>query len=231
MKTESIISFYDSESMEATEFRRLYSHIKNSNSEIKSVMITSSIVEEGKSTIASYLALSIGDSSNEKILLLDADLRRPMIDQLFKLPLEKGLSEVLTNKCTVKEAVKQTSIPNLNIITAGKLQDEPTKILKQHRLAEIFEELKFYYNFIVVDVSPIIPVSDPLIVANEVDGVLMAIRAGKTPREVVKRAINFLNNSKVNILGAVINNLEEVLPYYYKSRYYAYRYYNKSIRN
>ncbi len=229
MKIESIISYYDRESGGATEFRRLYSHIrKMDDGKLKSVMVTSSSVEEGKSTIASFLALSIAESTTDRILLLDTDLRRPMINVLFKLPLETGFADLLEKKCTVKETVKQTSVQGLSIITAGKLETDPSMILHQNRLREIFEELKFYFDFIIVDVPPVIPVSDPVLIASEVDGTLVVVRAGKTPREVVKRAINFLNNSKVNVLGIVMNNLDEVLPYYYSSKYYSYKYYNKA---
>jgi len=232
MKTESIISFYDRESIEATEFRRLYSNINNSNKEkLRSLMVTSSVIEEGKSTISSYLALSIAESSTDKILLLDADLRRPMINVFFKLPLKTGMADILQNKCSIKQAIKTTPITNLSIITAGKLTGDPAMILNQKRLGEIFEELKFYFDFIIIDVPPIMPVSDPLIIANEVDAVIVVVRAGKTPREVAKRAVNFLNNSKINVLGTVLNNIEEVLPYYYNSKYYSYKYYNRSDQN
>jgi capsular exopolysaccharide synthesis family protein len=228
MKIESIISFYDRESIAATEFRRLYSNVANSaNGEIKSIMITSASVEEGKSTIASFLALSAAEASGQKILLLDTDLRRPMVNVLFKMPLEIGLTDIMDKKCSIKETIKSTLIPNLSIITAGKVEKEPTLILNQNRLREVFEELRFYFDFIIVDVPPVIPVSDPVIIANEVDGVLIVVRAGITPREVVKRAINFLQNSKVNTLGVVLNNLEQVLPYYYRSKYYSNKYYHK----
>jgi len=228
MKIESIISYYDRESGGATEFRRLYSHIrKMGDGKLKSVMVTSSSVEEGKSTISSFLALSIAESTTDKVLLLDTDLRRPMVNVLFKLPLETGFADLLEKKCSVKEAVKQTAVQRLSIITAGKLDTDPSMILHQNRLREIFEELKFYFDFIVVDVAPVIPVSDPVLIASEVDSTLLVVRAGATPREVVKRAVNFLKNSKINVLGVVMNNLDEILPYYYSSKYYSYKYYNK----
>jgi len=228
MKIESIISYYDRESGGATEFRRLYSNIrKMDDGKLKSVMVTSSSVEEGKSTISAFLALSIAESTNDKVLILDTDLRRPMINVLFKLPLETGFADLLEKKCAVKEAIKQTTVQGLSIITAGKLESDPSLILHQNRLREIFEELKFYFDFIVVDVPPVIPVSDPVLIASEVDSTLVVVRAGTTPREVAKRAVNFLHNSKINVLGVVMNNLDEVLPYYYSSKYYSYKYYNK----
>ncbi|MCP4581250.1 MAG: CpsD/CapB family tyrosine-protein kinase [candidate division Zixibacteria bacterium] len=229
MRIESIINYFDRESVGATEFRRLFSNIHKTNKDgLKSVMVTSSGVEEGKSTISSFLAISIAESTDNKVLLLDTDLRRPMINVFFKLPLERGFSDLLEKNCSTKETIKETAVQGLSIITAGTLTTEPTLIMNQTRLKEIFEELKFYFDFIVVDVPPVIPVSDPVIIASEVEGTLMVVRAGKTPKEVVKRAINFLNNSKINVLGVVMNNLDEVLPYYYSPKYYSYKYYDKS---
>ena len=227
MKLESIITFYDRESPEATEFRRLYSNIRGLDGNLKTVMITSSMVEEGKSLISSFLALTIAENTRQKILLLDSDLRRPMINVLFKLPLENGLSDLLEGKSKIPDLMKTTPVPELKIITAGKVTGSPTGILNPIKLHEVFDELKFYFDYIVVDAPPVIPVSDPLIIANEVDGVLMVVRAGSTPKEVVKRAVNLLNNSKVRVLGTVLNNIEEVLPYYYSSKYYSYKYYHK----
>jgi len=229
MKFESIVSFYDRESLAGTEFRRLYSNIKKFNgSELKSVMVTSSTIEEGKSTISCFLALAIAESRGDRVLLLDTDLRRPMINVYYKLQLETGFADILDKKCSVKEAIKSTTIPGLKIITAGKLSKDPSLALKPSRLREVFEELRFYFDFIVVDVPPVVPVSDPVLIASEVDGTLLVVKAGVTPREVVKRAVNFLQNSKINILGVVLNNLDDVLPYYYSHKYHAYGYYNKT---
>jgi capsular exopolysaccharide synthesis family protein len=171
MKLESIISFYDRESPEATEFRRLYSNIRGLDGNLKTVMITSSMVEEGKSLISSFLALTIAENTRQKILLLDSDLRRPMINVLFKLPLENGLSDLLEGKSKIPDLMKTTPVPELKIITAGKVTGSPTGILNPIKLHEVFDELKFYFDYIVVDAPPVIPVSDPLIIANEVDGV------------------------------------------------------------
>lgn len=104
MKIESIISYYDRESGGATEFRRLYANIRKMNDgKLKSVMVTSSSVEEGKSTISAFLALSIAESTTDKILLLDTDLRRPMINVLFKLPLETGFADLLEKNVLLRK--------------------------------------------------------------------------------------------------------------------------------
>jgi capsular exopolysaccharide synthesis family protein len=226
MKLESIISFFDRESPEATEFRRLYSNLYSSNGSLKTIMVTSSTVEEGKSLVSSFLALTIAEASHQKVLLLDTDLRRPMINVFFKLPLENGFADLLEKKGKIPEMLKVTAVPELKVITAGRLKGSPTAALNPTHLHEIFEELKFYFDFIIVDSPPVIPVSDPLMIAGDVDGALLVLRAGSTPREVVKRALNLLQNSRIKVLGAVLNNLEEVLPYYYSSKYYAYKYYH-----
>jgi len=228
MKNESIINYFDRESIEATEFRRLYLNIRNSaNGETKAVAVTSAILEEGKSTVSSFLALTAAASSNDRILLLDGDLRRPKIHLLFRFPLKPGLVDILRKDCPVKEAIHLTPASGLSVITAGILDDEPTLLLNETRLRELFEELKFYFDFIVVDVPPVIPVSDPVVIGSELDGVLVVVRVGRTPREIVKRSVNFLHNSRVKVLGVVLNNLEEVLPYYYKSKHYGYDYYSR----
>jgi capsular exopolysaccharide synthesis family protein len=228
MKLESIINLYDRESPEATEFRRLFSNLKGANgNQPKTIMTTSSMVEEGKSLISSYLAMTVAEVTGGKVLLLDTDLRRPMINVFFKLPLEIGFADILEKKAKVNETLKGTAIPEFKIITAGKLKASPTMVLNPTRIREAFEEIKFYFDYIIVDAPPVIPVSDPLLIANEVDGVLLVVRAGSTPKEVVKRAANLLKNSKVNVLGVVLNNLDEVLPYYYSSKYYSYKYYHK----
>lgn len=231
MKLESIINFYNRESQEATEFRRLYSNIRKTNdNQLKSVVVTSSTIEEGKSLIASFLALTIAETINGKVVLLDADLRRPMINVFFKLSLENGFSDILEGKCKINQTVKDTPISSLKIITAGRLSDSPILILNQENVRKIVEELRFYFDFIVVDAPPVIPVSDPLVIANEVDGALLVVQAGATQKEVAKRATNLLLNSNINVLGVVLNDLESVLPYYYSSKYYSYKYYHKSNR-
>lgn len=228
MKIDSILGFYDSESVGATEFRRLYSNIKKgADGDLKTVVVTSSAVEEGKSTVSSFLSISVAESTEQKILLLDTDLRRPMINVFFKMPLERGFADLLEGKEKVKDTIKKTPVRNLSIITAGKLESDPSIMLNPTRLKELFEELKFYFDFIVVDVPPVIPVSDPVVIAGEADGTLLVVRAGSTPKDVVKRSLNFLRNSKINVLGVVLNNLEDVLPYYYSPSYYSYKYYDK----
>lgn len=228
MKVESIVNYYDRESAEATEFRRLYSNLLGaSGGNLKTVLVTSSVVEEGKTLISSFLAMTVAEIGRGKILLIDSDLRRPMVNVLFKMNLEHGFSDLLEGKLKASEIAKPTIIPGLSVITAGKITSSPTAVMNPSRIHEVLEEIKFYYDFIVIDAPPTIPVSDPLLIAPETDGTLMVIRAGSTPKEVVKRGCNLLSNARIKILGVVLNNFEEILPYHYSSKYYSYKYYHK----
>ncbi len=228
-KFPPLTAVFDKESSVATEFRRLYSNLKSrkGTENLKTIMITSAIIGEGKSLTSSLLSMTMADLTKAKIGLVDFDLRRPKLNIYFNLPIENGVSDVLGGKIGIKEICRKTTIPNLTVLCAGKPNNNPSEIIDRADIPAFFQELKFYFDYIVIDSPPVIPVSDPLLIADQVDGVLLVVRAGTTQREVVGRAVNLLKNAKVNLLGAVLNDCESVLPYYYKESYYGYRYYHK----
>jgi capsular exopolysaccharide synthesis family protein len=215
---------YEIESPEATEFRRLFSRLRRTGEPepVKSILVTSAVRGEGKSTTASYLAITAARYRKTKTLLVDGDLRKPKIHSLFQLRNQPGLSEVLSGASSLKACFKSTSLEGLKILTAGKARLSPSESFDSDRMKDVFEEMRFYFDVIIVDAAPVIAVSDPIILGSEVGGVLLVVMAGKTPREVVKRAKNILADSNVHILGVVLNNADEVLPYYYDYRYYGY---------
>lgn len=230
--TSTISSWYDEESLISTEFRRLYSKIRhlNPNEDIKNLLITSATVGEGKSTTAALLAVTISKYRNTNTLLIDCDLRRPRIHKLFGVERDKGFIDVALGKEPLKNTLKDTFIPKLKLLTSGELANSPAEIFNLPNLRDLFSEFKFYFDTIVVDSAPTIPVSDPLILSSEMDGALMVVKAGKTPRELVKRATDLMKDAGINILGVVLNNAKEVLPYYYNYRYHYYEYPKDNLR-
>jgi capsular exopolysaccharide synthesis family protein len=194
-------------------------------------MVTSAMVGEGKSLTSSLLAITIAELTKLKVALVDFDLRRPKINLYFGIDDSEGVGDVLAGDSTLKLVSRKTLIPNLTVIPSGKLKGVPSDYLDQGTVASIFQELRFYFDYVIIDSPPIIPVSDPLLLAEHVDGVVLVIRGGTTQREVVQRAANLLANSKINILGVVLNDFEEVLPYYYKEKYYGYHYFHKNLRS
>jgi capsular exopolysaccharide synthesis family protein len=229
----NILSLFDQESSVGTEFRRIYSNIKvkSQDRKLQIIMITSAMVGEGKSLTSSLLAITMAELTKLKIALVDFDLRRPKIAKYFGLDDDGGVSDVLLGKTTLKLASRKTAVPNLTIIPAGKLDGVPSDILSQENMSGFFQELRFYFDYIIVDTPPVVPISDPLLIAEYVDTVILVVRGGITQREVVSRATNLLGNSKLNILGVVLNDFEQVLPYYYKDHYYGYKYYNKDLKS
>jgi len=222
---QSIASIYDRESSYATELRRIYSNLKSkSDGDSQSILITSAMIGEGKSLTSSYLAITVANLTQLKVVLVDFDLRRPKIHEYFNVGSRPGIADILRGDMKIKAVARKSSIPNLQIISSGASNRTVGELIDQSDLSIIVQELKFYFDFIVIDSPPVIPVSDPLLIGDHVDGVLMVVRAGSTQREVVKRAVNLLKNASINIYGVVANDYEDVLPYYFKDRYYGYHY-------
>lgn len=240
-KAISIIDQFNIESAAATEFRRLLHNIngayaglvkrteqdnQESLSEItkklKRVMITSALGSEGKSTVASFLAISSVKFKERRTLLVDADLRRPSVHRLFSVERVQGLVEALSEGLEPAKLPKKTELPLLDIITAGRITEQPSEIFDADRLGRILDTFTEEYDFIVVDSAPLMPVSDPMLLSAVMDGVLLVIKAGETAKDVVVRSQALLAGTGTKVLGVVLNNLNQSLPYYYDPGYYEY---------
>ncbi|MBD3403605.1 polysaccharide biosynthesis tyrosine autokinase [candidate division GN15 bacterium] len=221
----SIIDYYSLESPFATEFRRLLQRLKRHDAghELKVVMITSANLSEGKSTICALMSITAA-KKGIKTLLVDTDLRRPTVHKLFNVDREPGLTGVLENGLIGKNVVRKSPLEHLDLITAGRPTAEAAEVFDAPAIGRLLTEMKFYYDLIIVDCAPIIPVSDPMLLAPEVDGVLMVVRAGQTSRDVATRAVDIMRSNKTEILGVVLNNANNTLPYYYDYKYYGYNY-------
>jgi len=221
----SLIDFYTQESPFATEFRRLLQRLTRNQEkqDLKALMITSATLSEGKSTISCLLSITAA-KKGFKTLLVDTDLRRPTIHKLFRLERANGVSEILSEGLAAKSAIRKTELENLDLITAGKVTAEPAEIFDAPAIGRLVAELKFYYDLIVIDCAPVIPVSDPMLLSNEVDATAIVVRAGKTPREVAARAVDILKSNNTNLVGVILNNVSNTLPYYYNYEYYGYDY-------
>jgi capsular exopolysaccharide synthesis family protein len=221
---ETIFNYYDGESPIATELRRLYHNAKRSEAgpQNKSFLITSANRGEGKSTISSWLAVTVAQFPKKKVLIVDADLRRPRGHKIYGLNNAVGLRDCLEGEIDPIDVVKKTELQNLHVITAGERGDEPGRLFESEALKEVFDKLAFYYDVVIVDSAPVLAVSDTLYLCSELQAVLLVVLAGVTPREVVHRANNVLQDAHANIVGVVLNNANEVLPYYYDYEYYGY---------
>lgn len=226
-KSISLVNYYNLESPFATEFRRLLHRLRTADGgeEKKAILVSSAVVGEGKSTVCTFLALTAA-RKGMKTLLMDSDLRRPTLHRLFDLPREQGLSEVLGEGLSVKRAIKKTELEKLDVITAGKSVSNPAEVLDAVETGRIIAEMKFFYDLVFIDSAPIIPVSDPMLLAPETDGVLIVVKAGDTQRAVVERSLNIIRSAGSHLVGVVLNNITRTLPHYYSEDYYGYEYPN-----
>jgi len=223
----TLVERYQTDSPIGTEFLRLYHNLTHdSYSGSQTYLVTSATVGEGKSTASCYLALTLA-TVKKKTLLIDGDLRRPMIHKLFNLYLEDGVTEVAGGSLPQARAYKETSLPCLHVMTAGRLTQSPSSFYEDGHIRRILEQAKPRFDFIVIDCAPVMPVVDPIVIAPEVSGVLVVVKAGETHRDLVKQATDALARAKAPVRGIVLNNVKGVLPYHYSHRY-AYEYYHTS---
>ena len=225
-----MLSIYREESPLATEIKRIVSRLNIAKEErnVKAIMVTSSMLGEGKSTTAAYLAIAYSKYRETKTLLIDLDLRRPTVHGLFEVRKRRGVSDILGLEIPVKTCIKQSKYDNLYIITSGHLSKyTPSELFNSARLRDLFSDLKSYFDMIIIDAPPLIPVSDPLLLGSEIDGVLFVVKAGKTQKPVIRRALRLLKDARITTLGVVLNNMQHALPYYYEYQFYGYEYYSK----
>jgi len=220
-----ITEYFGQESPIATEYRRLFQNLckAGNQTELKSILITSAITGEGKSTISSLLSITAARKGN-RTLLIDCDIRRPAIHNLFQLERRHGLVDIMLDGVPSKNVIKKTAIDQLDIITAGKVTPHPSELFNTRTIDGLIQELKFYYDHLIIDSPPVIPVSDPMLLAQAIDGVLLVVKAGETASQVARRAVDIMTNNRANVLGVVLNNARNSLPYYYDYSHYHYNY-------
>jgi capsular exopolysaccharide synthesis family protein len=168
------------------------------------VQVTSAVAGEGKTTLACHLATSLA-RAGRKTLLVDGDLRRPAVHQLFELPLQPGLSEVLLAEVEVADGVQQTTLNGLSVMAAGQWDREVLQALARDGLEGVFERLREEFDFIVVDSHPVLPAADALLLARHADAVILSVlrEVSQTPR--VYAASRRLESVGARVLGAVVN--------------------------
>lgn len=169
----------------------------------KRVVISSSMPGEGKSTTAINTAIALSQL-NHKVLLIDADMRKPSVNKKLKIKNQLGLSSLLGGFCKVSEAVKGIQ-DNLDVLTAGAIPPNPSELLGSDNMTKLLDALDDYYEYIIIDTPPLNIVTDALVVAPKTDGLIMVLREGKVTHDEFKKALNSIEFADVNLLGAIIN--------------------------
>ncbi len=204
----------------AESFRSLRSSLifMPNQAELKTILITSAIPNEGKSTIASNLAITMA-ASGARVLLVDADLRRGDIAQLFDIDGRIGLSDILRGEVDWKEAVQSTKHATLRIIPRGPVTNQSGELLLRPQLITLLDEFKETFDLTIFNTAPILAADDTSTLAPNFDGALMVIRAQFTSARLSKNALNALYQRQVNVLGLILNCIDTEMPDYYYYRY------------
>lgn len=191
----------------AENFRLLRSNIEffQISNPIKTILITSPNQGNGKTTVASNLALSISLGEQE-VVLVDADLRRPAVHTALKLSKEPGLSDVIRNKAEIQSVVRQPKHQNINVITSGSIPPNVTEVVGSKRISSILSKLKDHFELVIVDAPPLI-ISDSFNLASKVDGVILVMVPGETTIEQATAIKEQLDRSEAHMLGIVFNKI------------------------
>ncbi|MDK2976934.1 MAG: protein-tyrosine kinase [Candidatus Marinimicrobia bacterium] len=221
-----LITHFDPKSPVSEAYRSMRTNIELSGVDkpIKSVVITSAGPGEGKSTTIANLAIAFAQME-QKTLLVDTDMRRPVLQKVFKVPRVPGIADVITGSNTLEECIHKTSVENLYILPSGNLPPNPSEMLGSKKMREIYQTLSGQYDKIFFDAPPIIAVTDASLLARLCDGLVVVVKSGVTHDEALDQVQNIVQQIKLPLLGAVIN---AITPKHMKggSYYYYYRYMN-----
>ncbi|MBR2309103.1 MAG: CpsD/CapB family tyrosine-protein kinase [Oscillospiraceae bacterium] len=180
----------------------------------KKFCLTSGQAGEGKSITLLNLAISIAQTG-KKVLLIDADLRRPAMARLLVEKASPGLSEVLAGEVEAVDAIHPGVYPNLDILFSGEIPPNPSEILSSERMVELIETSAEKYDYILVDTPPVNVVTDACVVANLLDGVLLLAWQNRSKKDAVRQALNNLQLTGANVLGYILNGVESEESSYY----------------
>jgi polysaccharide biosynthesis transport protein len=188
---------------------------------LRCLEVTSASKGEGKSVTSVNLATAMA-IDGKRVILVDADLRRPNVHRLLNIPNSPGLSEVLVGMKSLDEVIRETEITNLRAVSAGAIPPNPAELLGSSAFDQIVGQLEAQADIVIFDTPPCIPVTDPLIVASRMDGVILVLHVGQTRKAAVKHAIELLERSRSRIVGIVFNRVSPGKSGYYYHHYYYY---------
>jgi polysaccharide biosynthesis transport protein len=197
---------------------------------LRSLVVTSAGPGEGKSIVSANLAIALAQTGL-RVLLVDADMRRPRVHEIFDFAQEPGFSNLLTSNAKASEVIKRSSVHGLWLLGAGHIPPNPAELLGSPRYTDFLASLDEHFDWVVVDTPPVLVVADSMIVANQATGVVFVVGADQTSRHAAKNAVDQLAATGAHVVGSVLNRADlHRNPHYYSAYYkkeYS-RYYVKS---
>jgi capsular exopolysaccharide synthesis family protein len=195
------------------------------------IALTSAQPLEGKTTTACNMGIALAYGGS-RVLLIDADMRRPSVSRTLGIDNTVGLSHLLTGQATARQAIRRTAVQNLWVMTAGMTPPNPSELLSSERMKTLITNVQNGpFDWVLIDTPPVLAVTDAVIIAPWVTGVVFVIGSEMTQRRLAERAVETLLTSRPHLLGAVLNRVDIVRNKYYYSRYYGYKYKNYYVRS
>ena len=208
-------------------FRALRSNVQftlvNKNNAVNvghKLLITSTMPGEGKSYVASNLAIAMA-LDGRRVILVDADLHRPRTHVIFDLPKQPGLTDILVGESRLQEALKMVGIPGLRVLTAGTMPPNPAELLNSVAMDAVLHDLQGEADIIIVDSPPILSTADAQVLSAKVDGVVYVMQLGRVPKSAVQRAFELLKKANASVVGVVFNKVDQKKGNGYSSYYYS----------
>ncbi len=220
---KSLVAYHKPNSDSAELFRKLRTNIQFSTHDapIKTILVTSHNPKEGKTTIAGNLAI-IYANLGKNVLLVDADLRKSNIHNIFNQDIEPGLTEYLSGEAVIKDIIKPSSYENLYIITAGSLKPNPAELIDSHKMMQLANKLKSHWDIIIFDAPPLQPVTDSLVLCKIMDYIIIASFYNRTRIDALIDSINEINKINEKIGGVILTGIKRSAMKYRYKKYYKY---------
>lgn len=218
------ITHYDSRSPVAEAYRAIRTNLQFSGAgkTLKTIVFTSAVPGEGKSTTVANLAIAMGQD-DKKILLIDCDMRKPVVHRRFSL-LNRGLSNCFAEDWPLKEVIQADVFPNLDIVTSGPIPPNPAELLGSKKMKALLQEAAEMYDYVFLDMPPVLAVTDAVLMGSQTDGTILVLGSGDISPDEGKQAKELLEKVHANILGVILNKV----PQHHKSGYYYYYYYDEN---
>lgn len=208
------------QSITTEQYRTIRTNINFSmpGPDTKTILFTSAAKEEGKSTTSCNMAIVFAEAG-KRVLLVDADMRRPTLHHTFQQANKVGLSNLLLKKGRLQDSVKRSGVVGLDLLLCGQIPPNPAELLSSPVLDSLLEEMKEKYDLIIFDSPPLLSVTDSKILANKCDATVLVVNTGRSEKESVTKARDALVTSKAFIMGVVMNNYEISKDTYYYQGY------------
>jgi capsular exopolysaccharide synthesis family protein len=188
----------------------------------KVIVITSTFAREGKTTTSVNLAVVLAQMG-KPVLLIDADLRRPRLQKVFRGKMNLGLVNYLAANIPIEDVIQETVVPHLSVMLSGPTPPNPSELLASDRMKHLIHDIRTKFAYVIFDSPPVLAVTDSIVLAASADGVVLCVHGGQTPRDLVQRSAERLRQSNIPVLGAILNNLDlQQYGYTFRKSYYDY---------